>query len=438
MPGGHSDVHPVNVFLLRALRIVIGRRRQSRAAGALRELDAGATIGAGRLPAPPPRCAAAPGCLPCVVSGYGLAYFLRISPPSAPRSILAVAKHANARRQVDRVCGLGRAGALSSGSDRVRDWRDVGGTLAARLRGIGASPAGARFASSARSTASMGFSWRVNRWPRSRGTRARRRCSASTALARSRLQRLESRGVGFIGRGAALGFRRSSSLTPIRRPFRRRWTSACRSSKAKRPCRPAGRKGPITGNVLLAGVEGDSAPLDASRSERTEPGHWDLPARRRSPGRRWPRSSTTAVALRRPPIVIRWHPSMLDGPALDSLSTDRESSRIPDRRVRRRWHDRCDWVIADENSNVHLPVLKLGFRQSQSGIWGPIRRVAPTCMDSSPRHRLSAGASIRDRSGGRSKAFFSDGWAARFKQYDASYLRPHAEFRTKFAARYGG
>ena len=22
---------------------------------------------------------------------------------------------------------------------------------------------------------------------------------------------------------------------------------------------------------------------------------------------------------------------------------------------------RCDWVIADENSNVHLPVLKLGI-----------------------------------------------------------------------------
>ncbi len=85
----------------------------------------------------------------------------------------------------------------------------------------------------------------------------------------------------------------------------------------------------------------------------------------------------------------------------------------------------CDWVIADENSNVHLPVLKLGiptvvvkglglYPESRSDMYGfaadgvvfpPVR-------------------SISEIRAAEFKAFFDDGWVGRFRQYDASYLRP--------------
>ena len=87
----------------------------------------------------------------------------------------------------------------------------------------------------------------------------------------------------------------------------------------------------------------------------------------------------------------------------------------------------CDWVIADENSNVHLPVLKLG-----------IPTVAVTRLGLYPESRsdlygfaangviFPPVSSIRDVQAEALIAFFSEGWPARFQQYDASYLRPQA------------
>ena len=46
---------------------------------------------------------------------------------------------------------------------------------------------------------------------------------------------------------------------------------------------------------------------------------------------------------------------------------------------------RCDWVIADENSNVHLPVSSSAFRPSSSRAWVSTRRAVRTCTDSPPR-----------------------------------------------------
>jgi hypothetical protein len=132
-------------------------------------------------------------------------------------------------------------------------------------------------------------------------------------------------------------------------------------------------------------------------------------------------------------IVIRWHPSRLDQArhlhSLSDLSGIEESpmtAALPD--VARQ----CDWVIADENSNVHLPVLKLGiptvvvkglglYPESRSDMYGfaaagvvfaPVRSLTDI--------RVSA-----------FRAFFEEGWAGRFRQYDASYLRPHGEIRAE-------
>ena len=85
----------------------------------------------------------------------------------------------------------------------------------------------------------------------------------------------------------------------------------------------------------------------------------------------------------------------------------------------------CDWVIADENSSVHLPVLKLGipsiavkrlgrYPETRTDMYGLVRDgIVPPAV-----------ASIRDVQSDALTAFFSNGWVARFQQYDASYARP--------------
>jgi hypothetical protein len=85
--------------------------------------------------------------------------------------------------------------------------------------------------------------------------------------------------------------------------------------------------------------------------------------------------------------------------------------------------ERCDWVIADESSNVHLGVLKAGvptvpvhglsvLPASRSDLYGFVEsRVIPP-----PVARLS------DVSVGELEAFYSHGWEQRFRRYDAGYL----------------
>jgi hypothetical protein len=72
------------------------------------------------------------------------------------------------------------------------------------------------------------------------------------------------------------------------------------------------RKGPIKGAVLLAGMEGDSAPMDAHRFERPTPVIGLFPPKAFS----WATLSGIIDDCRRHfrarQIVIRWHPSMLE------------------------------------------------------------------------------------------------------------------------------
>jgi hypothetical protein len=84
----------------------------------------------------------------------------------------------------------------------------------------------------------------------------------------------------------------------------------------------------------------------------------------------------------------------------------------------------CDWVVGDENSNVHLPVLKLGIPTVAVrglGLYPPSR---------SDLYGFAAAGivfppvtSIRDVKADALAAFFSERWPSRFAQYDASYLR---------------
>ena len=86
--------------------------------------------------------------------------------------------------------------------------------------------------------------------------------------------------------------------------------------------RARGRQGPIKGQIVLAGLEGDSAPLDPRRFERTDPviglftpkavSWWTLAAV----------ISDCRQHFHARQIVIRWHPSMLERPRLGHLLKD--------------------------------------------------------------------------------------------------------------------
>ena len=125
-------------------------------------------------------------------------------------------------------------------------------------------------------------------------------------------------------------------------------------------------------------------------------------------------SSTTAVehfGARR--IVIRWHPSMLEPPHLSRYLTDLSGvEESPRTAALRDVAGQCDWVIADENSNVHLPVLKLGiptvavkalglYPESRVG-HVRIRRRTASCFRPFRRFATSDADALA--------AFFEDGW----------------------------
>ena len=125
-------------------------------------------------------------------------------------------------------------------------------------------------------------------------------------------------------------------------------------------------------------------------------------------------------------IVVRWHPSMLESPRLGHRVADRSGiSEYPGSAPFHEVARQCDWVIAAENSNVHLPLLKLG-----------IPTVAVKGLGLYPRSRSDLSGfiehgvvfppveSIRDVRTDDFAAFFSDCWVTRFKEYDASYLLP--------------
>jgi hypothetical protein len=186
------------------------------------------------------------------------------------------------------------------------------------------------------------------------------------------------------------------------------------------------QRGPIKGEILLAGLEGDSAPLDLRRFERPDPVIGIFTPKAIA----WPTLAAIIADCRdhcrARQIVLRWHPSMLEAPRLGEVLGDRsgiiESPRTATLSEVAR---QCDWVIADENSGVHLPVLKLGIPTiavKRLGLYPPSR----SDMYGFVSHGVvfPPVSSIREVRADALMAFFSDAWPARFEQYDASYIRP--------------
>lgn len=363
-----------------------------------------------------------------LVSSYGVAALLSIAPARNRRArVLAVARHANARRQVARVAswlGPAECGSVRTGLKTLVRLAGLPGiTLLLSRRAVGRSFRLVRafdirhpFLVSCRAIEAVAW------YARATVMLEAHRPGAVLVSGDSNPEE-----VGFIAAARVLGIPQVFVSHAYPTPFSPPIDFSLSILEGEEAVEARRRKGPITGTVLLAGLEGESAPLDARRVERPNPVIGIFPPKALS----W----TTLQAIiedcrtyfHAKQIIIRWHPSMIEAPHLGHHVSDH--SNIVEYPGSAPFHDvarRCDWVIAAENSNVHLPLLKLGiptvavsglglYPKSRSDLYGFIEHgiVFPPVQ------------SIRDVRGDAFAAFFSDCWVTRFKKYDASYLLPH-------------
>lgn len=362
-----------------------------------------------------------------LVACYGLAALLSIGSPRNPRArLLAVARHANARRQIARVSswvGAEDCGSIRTGLKTLVRLAGLGGLTLLSARG--AIPRALRvvrtfdrrypFLVSCRAVESIAW------YARSMLMLRQHRPGAVLVSGDSNPEE-----VGFIAAARVLGIPQVFVAHAYPTPFSPPLDFTLSILEGEQAVDARRTKGPITGAVLLAGIEGESAPLDPRRIERPHPVIGIFPPKALS----WTTLAAIVEDCRRHfharQIVIRWHPSMLEAPRLAHRLADLTGIvEYPGSAPFHGVAQQCDWVIAAENSNVHLPLLKLGiptvavshlglYPKSRSDLYGFIEHgvVFPPVE------------SVRDLSADEYAAFFSDCWVTRFKEYDASYLQP--------------
>jgi hypothetical protein len=362
-----------------------------------------------------------------LVSCYGLASFLSIEAPrNRSARLLVVARHANARHQVNRIAawvGMAECGWVQSrlralvgrpGLTGLADLLARRRRLLRSLRVIRAIDRRYGFLVACRAAATL--AWYV------RGATILRARRPGAVLVSSDSHPEE---LGFVAAARVLDipqvFVSHAYPTPLSPPLD--FTLSILEGEAAVQARM--RKGPVRGQVLLAGLEGDSAPLDPGRFERPYPVVGIFPPKAIS----WPTLAAIVDDCRRHfrarQIVIRWHPSMLAPPRLDDVLSDRAGIvESPRTASLQEVAGQCDWVVGDENSNVHLQVLKLGIPTvavRALGLYPPSR--ADLYGFAASGIVFPPVASICDVEPEALIAFFSECWAKRFAQYDASYLR---------------
>jgi len=359
-----------------------------------------------------------------LIGGLGLVSLLRIAPPAEPGGrVFTVARHANARRQTARLCaevGIGECRTVQSGSRLIFTI----GSLAALwhlLRGARLRPAlrfirriDSRHGFLVACRVAVAIAWYV------RSTSMLRARRPAVVLVSSDSNPEE---IGFLAAARALGiaqvFISHAYPTYLSPPLD--FTLSILEGDAAVQARE--RKGPIRGAVVLGGVEGESRPMDAARLLRPEPVIGIFTSKALS----WPTFAAVVDDCRRlgaRRILIRWHPSMLEPPNLSRvLGNLSDVVETPASAMLADVASQCDWVVADENSNVHLQVLKLGIPTiaiARLGVY-PESRGDQYGFVTSGVVPMAASLKAVDRS--ELADFFSGNWAERFARYDASYLR---------------
>ena len=362
-----------------------------------------------------------------LVSCYGLAFFLRIAPPrNRAARILTVARHANARRHVERVAswlGPDECGRVHTGLT------PLGGPagLAGLARRSSRAPFGRAFRIVRAIDRRHGFlvscraasalAW----YARGKAILGARRPDAILVSSDSNPEEM-----GFAAAARALDVPTIFVSHAYPTPFSPPLDFSLSILEGDAAVRAHARKGPIKGAIVLAGLEGDSVPLDPGRFERADPVIGIFTPKAVS----WPTLAAIIADCRQHfrarQVVIRWHPSMLERPRLGQWLADLSGIvETPKAATLTDVARQCDWVIAAEYSGVHLQVLKLGiptvsvtnlglYPKNRSDLYGFVadRIIFPPV------------SSLRDVQADALTAFFSEGWTARFERYDASYVRP--------------
>ena len=182
-------------------------------------------------------------------------------------------------------------------------------------------------------------------------------------------------------------------------------------------------KGHVEAEVMFCGAEGASKPMQAEKLTGEHPVIGIFASKVVC----WPQLIGLIEDCRSQfnpqKILIRWHPNMLGKSELSARLTDRHDvvetdPSLPLQEVA----NECDWVIADENSNVNLGVLKAGvpilpmkefsvLPESRADLYGFVgSAVLP------PPVKSVRGVSLEELA-----QFYSKDWAQRFGRYDASY-----------------
>jgi hypothetical protein len=360
------------------------------------------------------------------VSCYGAAALLRVARPRDRRArVLMVATHANARQHVSRVAGwIGAsdcAWVRTGGSALLtRSVFSVVPLMLSRRRAIRALRiirwVDGRHGFLVACRAAGAIAW----YSRSRAVLAAYRPKAILVSSDSHPEEM-----GFALAARTLGipqvFVAHAYPTPISPPLD--FSLSILEGEAAVEARR--RKGPIRGGIVLAGVEGESRPMDAARLLRPAPVIGIFPPKTIS----WATLASLVEECRTlyhaRQIVIRWHPSMLEQPLLTQLfGHARDIVETPRSGTVQDAARRCDWVVGDENSNVHLPIMKMGIPTIA------VRHLGVHAESRSDQYGFIAGGvvyppvdALRQIDAQAVAGFFDACWATRFAHHDAAYFR---------------
>ena len=372
-----------------------------------------------------------------LVSTYGLGVFLTVTAPRHRRaSLLSVARHVNARRQVARIAAWLEPDECEQLNTRIgalpgRVTQTAFDLITSRASFLQALRVVRRIDDRHGFLVACRVAGAIAWYARGKAILRAQRPDAIVVSSDTNPEE-----VGFTAAARALGiptiFISHAYPTPFSPPLV--FNLSILGGQAEADARR--RRGASAGEILLAGLEGESISLDVTQFERREPVIGIFAPKAVS----W-KTLAAVIAdcrhyFRARQIVIRWHPSMLEPPRLSHRLSDMSGIVESPRTAKLADVARtCDWVIADENSSVHLAVLKLGipsiavkqlgrYPETRTDMYGLVRDgVVPPAV-----------ASIRDMRPDTLTAFFSNGWAARFQQYDASYARPQAAIEVEVRA----
>lgn len=361
-----------------------------------------------------------------MIAAYGLKAFLTLGPPNRPSDLLALARFANARRELESVVS-------SVGTEHV-SWARFGKRLLFSPGSYGALVDQIRRPRS------------VRRYLRCVARLSRRHDFFVSCRLASTLT-LYARSLQLLAAIPAKAVIVSSDYNPeevaLARAARRKgvpgiFVAHAHTNRLSPPLdsdlailngeaalEAYRQKGPVTSRVVFRGVEGEGRALDPGLLLTASPiAGIFLPTQIR-----WETLRAIVAGLRQRyhprRLRLRWHPNMLESRRLDLVTDDLAGIDIsPKGTPLVEDAQRCHFVIADENSNVHLAVLKAGVPTlAIEGIgvhppdmvdhYGFIRNgIIPPLVP-------SLDALVPDDVA----AFYGQGWKDRFRYYDGGYMQ---------------